>query len=108
MVATVTALCLMGVPAAHWQAQALALGWRWRLGVIGTGLVLLGATAWVAAFGLLFNGALLGAWGLLWPWAAWSAWSLGPPGRPARCSCRCGAGRAAGGQVGSSARPAAS
>ena len=147
VVATVMALCLLGVPAGYWQAHAMAPGWRRRVGVLGTGVVVLGAAAWITAFGLLFtdpdaaftqrltpagsalmalgmlvlgvavlasrrltgpravapllvgvyfpvqlvvqvlffldgkdsapgpNGALLGAWGLLWAWSAWSAWS---------------------------------
>lgn len=55
VLATAMAMCLLGVPAAYWQIHAMAPGWRRRLGVIGTGVVLAGSTAWIAAFGLLFT-----------------------------------------------------
>jgi hypothetical protein len=150
LLATAMALCLLGVPTAFWLRGAVAGGWRRGLAVAGTGLVLLGVTAWIAAFTILFadpdgafsqrltpagsvlmslgmmllgvavsasrrlsgwralaplivgfyfpaqltfqlafflggkdsapgpNGALLGAWGLLWAWAAWASVTAKP------------------------------
>ena len=144
LVATVIALALLGVPTGYWLRGAIASGWRRGLAVAGTGMVAIGASAWITAFvllstnpgaaftqkltpagsasmalgmillgisvlasrrlvglrslaplavGLYFpvqltvqlafflngrdaapgpNGMLLGAWGLLWAWAAWS------------------------------------
>lgn len=142
LVATVIALSLLGVPTGYWLRGAIASGWR--RGLAGTGMVVVGVSAWITAFvllsahpgaaftqkltpagsasmalgmillgisvlasrrlvgshslaalsvGLYFpvqlvvqvafflngrdaapgpNGMLLGAWGLLWAWAAWS------------------------------------
>lgn len=55
VVATVMALYLLGVPTALWLRGAVAGGWRRGLGVAGTGLVVLGVTAWIAAFVVLFG-----------------------------------------------------
>lgn len=55
VVATGMALCLLGVPATYWLRGTVATGWRRGLGVAGTGLVGLGATAWIAAFVILFS-----------------------------------------------------
>jgi len=55
VVATVMALCLLGVPTAYWLRGAVATGWRLGLAVIGTGIVVLGAAAWITAFVILFG-----------------------------------------------------
>ena len=49
------ALCLLGVPTAHWLRGAIATGWRRGLAVAGTSFVVLGAVAWIGAFLILFN-----------------------------------------------------
>ena len=55
LVATVMALCLLGVPGAFWLQAAVTTGWRRGLAVAGTGLVVLGAAAWITAFAVLFT-----------------------------------------------------
>jgi len=54
LVATLMALCLLGVPTAFWLRGAIATGWRRVLAVAGTGLILLGVAAWITAFKILF------------------------------------------------------
>lgn len=55
LVATVMALCLLGVPTVVWLRGAITAGWRRALGAVGTGIVVLGAAAWITAFVILFN-----------------------------------------------------
>jgi len=55
LVATVMALCLLGVPGAFWLRAAVTTGWRHWLAIAGTGLVVLGAAAWITAFVILFT-----------------------------------------------------
>ncbi len=55
VVATVMALCLLGVPAAFWLRGAVGRGWRRGLAVTGTALIVLGVAAWVTAFVILFG-----------------------------------------------------
>ena len=54
LVATLMALCLLGVPIAFWLRGAIGTGWRRGLAAIGTGLIVLGVTAWITAFTTLF------------------------------------------------------
>jgi len=55
ILATGLALSLLGVPIAYWLRGAITTGWRRVLAVAGTGLVVLGAAAWIIAFVILFN-----------------------------------------------------
>ena len=55
VLATVMALCLLGVPSAFWLRGAIACGWRRGLAVAGTGVIVLGAAAWITAFTVLFT-----------------------------------------------------
>ena len=54
-IATGMALCLLGVPTAYRLRGAIAAGWQRVLAVAGTSLVVLGATAWITAFAILFD-----------------------------------------------------
>ena len=49
------ALCLLGVPTAYWLRGAITTGWRRALGIVGTGIMVVGATAWITAFLILFT-----------------------------------------------------
>lgn len=55
VVATMMALCLLGVPAAYWLVGAVRSGWRRVVAVTGTGVVVLGSAAWITAFTTLFS-----------------------------------------------------
>lgn len=48
-------LCLLGGPTAYWLRGAITTGWRRALGIFGTGIVVVGAAAWITAFTILFT-----------------------------------------------------
>lgn len=54
VVATLMALCLLGVPTAYWLEGVITGGWRRRVAAAGTAMVTAGVATWVVAFALLF------------------------------------------------------